>query len=324
MRYTFLLLMCLIFLTKPSANAQVAVYMRYDYEDEATLNIDSAAFKRVVYDIDTDKNVYPIVDYYLDGKLKGRGYARTVNPFTYAGQKVEYYKNGKKRMMGHYTNGELTGPVYRYYQNGNLYAIQEYYPSKIEDKKLNAIDPIIIALKDSAGADMIKDGMGHYIEYDVYDPTVITAEGDILNGKWEGEVKGFLPREGLKYAEVYKNGVLVSGLSADSLGNEYKYSENKTGPIFKDGMEAFYKYVLRNLRYPASAQEKRIGGKAFIKFQVDTDGNASNFINTNYVNAVLAQEAIRVIKAAGTWMPGRVKGKPVNMFLNIPFNFAVN
>ncbi|WP_449438350.1 hypothetical protein [Pedobacter steynii] len=134
MRYTFLLLMCLIFLTKPSANAQVAVYMRYDYEDEATLNIDSAAFKRVVYDIDTDKNVYPIVDYYLDGKLKGRGYARTVNPFTYAGQKVEYYKNGKKRMMGHYTNGELTGPVYRYYQNGNLYAIQEYYPSKIEDK----------------------------------------------------------------------------------------------------------------------------------------------------------------------------------------------
>ncbi|WP_449438349.1 energy transducer TonB [Pedobacter steynii] len=171
---------------------------------------------------------------------------------------------------------------------------------------------------------MIKDGMGHYIEYDVYDPTVITAEGDILNGKWEGEVKGFLPREGLKYAEVYKNGVLVSGLSADSLGNEYKYSENKTGPIFKDGMEAFYKYVLRNLRYPASAQEKRIGGKAFIKFQVDTDGNASNFINTNYVNAVLAQEAIRVIKAAGTWMPGRVKGKPVNMFLNIPFNFAVN
>lgn len=325
MKYTFLLAMSLLLVTGYNAKAQVAIYMRSDYEGEVTLDIDSAAFKRVVYDIDSNNNVYPIVDYYLDGKLKGRGLANIINPFNYVGQRVEYYKNGNKRMMGHFTNGRLTGPVYRYYQNGKLYAIQEYPPSKIDsNKEEKTVNPIIVALKDSSGADMIKDGVGHYIEYDEYDPKIVTAEGDILNGKWEGEVKGFLPREGLKYTEVYKAGVLVSGLSVDSLGNEYKYSEGKIPPDFKGGRMMFYKFLQKKMQYPEPALEKTIEGKAVVKFRVHADGNISNFEITNYVNAELGKEAIRTFKAAGNWIPAKVKGKPVNSILMVPVSFKLN
>lgn len=306
-----------------SVNAQVAVYMRHD--GEITYSADSAAFKRVIYDLDSAQKVFPIVDYFLTGKLKSRRFASSIDPFVFTGQMVEYFENGSKRISGHYEKGELLGLVYRYHQNGKPYSVQEYLPSKMDDKKGKIeFAPIVKSSKDSSGIDVVKDGTGYYVEYDDYNPEIVAAAGNVADGKWEGEVKGTLTAEGLKYNEKYKNGVLISGISVDSLGHEFKYTDAKLQPNYKGGMMPFYQFLMKNLRYPESAARNGIQGKVFVKFLVHPDGTTSDFEVVKLIDPDLAIEALRVVKAAGNWNPATIKGKPVSYLFRMPVNFTLN
>ncbi|MCU0443297.1 MAG: energy transducer TonB [Microscillaceae bacterium] len=89
------------------------------------------------------------------------------------------------------------------------------------------------------------------------------------------------------------------------------------------GRQAFYNFISRNLRYPAEARDANINGKVVIKFVVNTDSTLINFEVQKGIGGGCEEEAIRVIKAAGKWLPGEQNGRKVKTYMLLPINFAM-
>lgn len=92
----------------------------------------------------------------------------------------------------------------------------------------------------------------------------------------------------------------------------------------KGGMAAFYKYIGDNIRYPAQARRMGIEGKVFVEFVVDRDGSLTQFTVVKGIGAGCDEEAIRVIKNAPSWSPGKQRGKPVRQRMVIPIFFRLS
>jgi protein TonB len=56
---------------------------------------------------------------------------------------------------------------------------------------------------------------------------------------------------------------------------------------------------------------------------VDKDGNITDVTTVNSLGAGLEEEAIRILKSAPPWMPGRQRGKPVKQRMVIPIFFKL-
>lgn len=94
-------------------------------------------------------------------------------------------------------------------------------------------------------------------------------------------------------------------------------------PEFPGGMVAFMKWITKNLRYPQTAQQQKIQGKVMVSFIIGTDGKVSEIKVVKGVNALLDNEAVRVMKMMPKWKPGENKGKPCMTYFCIPVNFVL-
>ena len=97
------------------------------------------------------------------------------------------------------------------------------------------------------------------------------------------------------------------------------YEEVDEKPDFLD----LNQFLIKNLKYPPYAQEKKIQGKVIIKFIVSKDGSITNIEVISSPHEILSNEAIRVIKLMPKWKPGILKGKPVNVQYTLPINFKL-
>lgn len=95
-------------------------------------------------------------------------------------------------------------------------------------------------------------------------------------------------------------------------------------PTFPGGASKLMKYLSKNLKYPAIAQENGIQGRVFVNFVVSKDGKISKISILKGVDQSLDKEAIRVIQNMPAWEPGEQMGKAVNVSCNIPINFNLN
>lgn len=91
----------------------------------------------------------------------------------------------------------------------------------------------------------------------------------------------------------------------------------------KGGMEAFYKYVNENLRYPAQARRMEIQGRVFIEFVVDRDGKITNVVVVKGIGAGCDEEAMRVLENSPAWNPGKQRGRPVRQKMVLPITFKL-
>jgi len=80
---------------------------------------------------------------------------------------------------------------------------------------------------------------------------------------------------------------------------------------FPGGMEAFAKFLQKNLRYPPSASRMGLEGRVFVKFVVEPDGSISNPEVLKGFDAACDREALRVIKLVPRWKPGKQGGRAV-------------
>jgi protein TonB len=94
-------------------------------------------------------------------------------------------------------------------------------------------------------------------------------------------------------------------------------------PTPSGGMQAFYKYVGKNLKYPSQARRMGIEGKVFVQFVVDKDGSLSDVKAIKGIGAGCDQEAVRVIKEAPRWNPGKQRGRPVRVRMVLPITFKL-
>ncbi|GAA5031930.1 biopolymer transporter TonB [Marivirga lumbricoides] len=95
-------------------------------------------------------------------------------------------------------------------------------------------------------------------------------------------------------------------------------------PEYKGGMDAFYKFLSEEIKYPRREQQRNIGGKVYLSFVIEKDGSLSDITVLKGVSEGLDQEAIRVLKAAPAWNPGKQRGQPVRVKMTIPITFQLN
>lgn len=94
-------------------------------------------------------------------------------------------------------------------------------------------------------------------------------------------------------------------------------------PEPEGGMEAFYKFVGKELRYPAQANRMGVEGRVFVQFVVDEQGNVSNVQAVKGIGAGCDEEAVRVIKLT-KWTPGKQRGRPVKVRMIMPVMFKLS
>jgi len=96
-------------------------------------------------------------------------------------------------------------------------------------------------------------------------------------------------------------------------------------PEFTGGTEEMYKFLGKNIMYPAQARENSIEGKVVLTFVVGADGKISQI---EQVGKKLGwgcdEEAIRVVKNMPAWTPGKQNGKAVTVKFTLPIRFQLN
>jgi TonB family protein len=106
----------------------------------------------------------------------------------------------------------------------------------------------------------------------------------------------------------------------DAKGN-YRFVE--VMPEYPGGMDAMYKFLTENLKYPEKARNDTISGQVFVEFVVRKDGTIGNVKLLAGVHPDLDAEAIRVVKLLPKWKPGMIKGEHVPCYYQIPIRFTI-
>lgn len=102
---------------------------------------------------------------------------------------------------------------------------------------------------------------------------------------------------------------------------EFEVPESQ--PEFVGGLEALYKYLVENIRYPEQAKKDSIEGRVFVRFVIETDGRVVNAEVLRGIGGGCDEEALRVVNAMPKWKPGTVDGKPVRTHYNLPITFKL-
>lgn len=95
-------------------------------------------------------------------------------------------------------------------------------------------------------------------------------------------------------------------------------------PEFPGGVQALFKYLSENIKYPVIAQENGIQGQVVCQFTVNKDGS---IVDINVVRSSgepsLDKEAVRVIQSMPKWKPGQQGGKAVRVKYTLPVRFRL-
>lgn len=314
-KIVFLLLSCIFLTLKVSAQRQ-NTYLLKNNGDYVTKG-DSADYVRIVQEPVGGSTLYQVKEYYISGGKKSYGLSSRIDPPIYEGRVISFYENGIKKQFASYVHGKMTDSVFNYYPNGKLYSAMFY--TQVGDSSI--ID--VRSVNDSTGVALVVNGNGHAVFYDG-DFTHVTAQGNIKNGKYDGEWTGELRMtDTLRYKEVYAAGKMLSGESIDGKGNVYRYTTSEVKPHFKGGMQAFLQQVARGVRYPPNLAARNIQGVAHIKFVILPNGEITDVHAINDIDPAFAAEGIRVIKASKGWQPGSFKGRVVSVSYVVPISFSL-
>ena len=113
-------------------------------------------------------------------------------------------------------------------------------------------------------------------------------------------------------------------VKADGNGKVYDFVSLQSQPTFPGGMDKFYQYVLNSIQYPQEAKDKKVTGKVFLSFVVETDGELSDIRIDRTLGYGTDEEAVRVLKASPKWIPGIQDGQKVRVKYNIPISFSLS
>lgn len=94
-------------------------------------------------------------------------------------------------------------------------------------------------------------------------------------------------------------------------------------PKFPGGDAELYKFISKNLNYPAMAIENNVQGRVVVQFVVTKDGSIGNVKVVRSVDRDLDNEAIRVCKKLPKFIPGKQNGQPVNVWYTLPVTFKL-
>ncbi len=105
-------------------------------------------------------------------------------------------------------------------------------------------------------------------------------------------------------------------LFVGSQGNTYAEKKRHSDKLLLE-------FIIKNIQYPQDAREQGIEGIVVVSFVIDKQGNVRDIKLIRSVSPSCDKEALRVIGLMPKWIPGRQRGKNVNVQYNFPFNFKL-
>ena len=94
-------------------------------------------------------------------------------------------------------------------------------------------------------------------------------------------------------------------------------------PQFPGGAVEFMKWLTKNLKYPPSAQQRKVQGRVVAQFIVNKDGSISDLVLVEKVSPELDREALRVLRMMPKWTPGVMDAQPCRTKVCIPVVFKL-
>jgi len=92
-------------------------------------------------------------------------------------------------------------------------------------------------------------------------------------------------------------------------------------PQFPGGAVEFMKWLTKNLKYPPSAQQRKIKGRVVAQFVVNKDGSLSDLQVVQPLEPACDAEVMRVLKTMPQWKAGMMNAKPCRTMVCIPIVF---
>ena len=92
-------------------------------------------------------------------------------------------------------------------------------------------------------------------------------------------------------------------------------------PQFPGGASEFMKWLTKNLKYPASAQQRKVKGKVVAQFVINKDGSVSDLEVVEHLDKACDQEVLRVLRMMPKWQAGVMDAKPCRTKVCIPVVF---
>ena len=122
-----------------------------------------------------------------------------------------------------------------------------------------------------------------------------------------------------------KNSIIITTKARESqtAAHEEEFVVVEEMPQFPGGNEAMQKFIAENLIYPKTAMDKGEQGRVILSFVIDKRGKVGDVKLIRSVSPELDAEAIRVIQAMPDWIPGKQKGKAVNVRYTIPILYQL-
>lgn len=94
-------------------------------------------------------------------------------------------------------------------------------------------------------------------------------------------------------------------------------------PVPPGGWADFAMWVDKNLKYPPSAQSRKIEGSVMAGFNVNPDGSVTELHIVGKADPTLSAEVMRLLKTMGKWKPGIEKGVSCKTYVELPFLFQL-
>ncbi|HEX2968668.1 MAG TPA: energy transducer TonB [Bacteroidales bacterium] len=94
-------------------------------------------------------------------------------------------------------------------------------------------------------------------------------------------------------------------------------------PVYPGGQMALLKFVYANITYPADAKENGIEGKVIVRFIINKEGKAVQPSISKGLYPSIDEEVIKVISKIPKFEPGKMAGKPVNVWYALPVTFKL-
>jgi len=102
------------------------------------------------------------------------------------------------------------------------------------------------------------------------------------------------------------------------------FTSVEKNPEFPGGLEKFYAYLSKSIRYPAVARENNTQGKVIVNFVVEKDGSLTDVKVVRGIGDGCDEEAVRVLRASPHWGPGIQNGRPVRCSYTVPISFTLS
>jgi len=96
-----------------------------------------------------------------------------------------------------------------------------------------------------------------------------------------------------------------------------------TRPQFVGGEAGLQAYMMKNMRYPEAARQKKVTGKVYIRFVLSATGRVTDASFVRGPGSGLNEEALRLVWLMPPWQPGYQRGQAVRVVCTMPIEFQL-